>query len=87
MINLIGNYINNLSMDDFNNLAMSKNIYLAKDELEFAYGFVKNKWRDVLTNFNSFNINDYREYFSEDNFSKICILFKEYYLKYGSYLK
>lgn len=87
MINLIGNYISNLSMDDFNNLAMSKNIYLAKDELDFAYRFVKSKWKDVLTNFNSFNINDYKDYFSEDNFSKICVLFKEYYLKYGSYLK
>ncbi len=87
MFVLIERYINNMSIHDLNNLAISKGIGLSKDELEFSYNYIKKNWKNVLSNYSLFDFDKYKEKFSDENFIKIKKLIKEYTLKYGSYLK
>lgn len=87
MFVLIERYINNMSVHDLNNLAISKGISLSTDELNFSYNFVKKNWKNVLSNYSLFDFDKYKDYFSEENFVKIKMLIKEYTIKYSSYLK
>lgn len=87
MFILIERYIDNMTIFDLNNLAISKGIGLSDDELNFSYDFIKKNWKSVLSNYAIFDIERYRDKFSEENFIKIKKLIKEYTLKYGSYLK
>ena len=87
MFILIERYINKMSIDDLNNLALSKNISLSDDELKFSFSFIKKNWKTVLGNFSLFDFDKYKDNFSIENFNKIKLLIKEYTLKYGSYLK
>lgn len=86
MFILIERYIDKLSIQDLNNLAMSKDIYLSSEELEFSYDFIKKNWKTVLSNHGIFDIEKYRNRFSEENFTKIKLLIKEYSIKYSQYL-
>ena len=76
MFNLIERYINRMTKEDVNNFAISKNINLSENELNFTYDFVKNL----------FNINRYKNNYTEENFSKITKVFNEYFQKYANYL-
>lgn len=87
MYNLIERYINNLTKDDLDRLARSKEIFFSNEELGFAYDFVKKHWSDVVRNYSLFDIDKYKGKFNEENFYKIKLLFKEYSLKYGNMLK
>ena len=87
MFILIERYINNMSIHDLNNLAISKGIGLSSEELEFSYSFIKKNWKNILSNKGMFDIDKYRNKFSEENFVKIKFLYKEMLFKYGSYLK
>ena len=87
MFVLIERYINNMSIHDLNNLAISKGIGLSKDELDFSYNYIKKNWKNVLSNYSLFDFDKYKDKYSEENFIKIKKLIKEYTLKYGSYLK
>ncbi len=87
MFVLIERYINNMSIHDLNNLAISKGIGLSKDELEFSYNYIKKNWKNVLSNYSLFDFDKYKEKYSDENFIKIKKLIKEYTLKYESYLK
>ena len=86
MFGLIERYINNLTIHDLNNLAITKEIYLSQEELEFSYDFVKKNWQNVLANHCVFDVDKYKEHYSEENFMKIKKLIKEYSIKYGNYL-
>lgn len=87
MFVLIERFINNMSIYDFNNYAISKGINLSPDELDFSYKFVKKNWKSVLGNYSLFDIDKYKDKFSEDNFIKIKKLANDAIIKYGSYLK
>ena len=86
MFNLISRYMNKITKDDINNFALKKNIHLNEEELNFSYEFVKKNWNQILSNPNMLNLDRYKNKFSEDNFSKIKILFNEYYSKYHRFL-
>lgn len=86
MFILIERYINNMTINDLNNLAISKGIGLSSDELEFSYNFIKQNWKTVLTNYSLFDFDKYKDKYSEENFVKIKQLIKQYTIKYGSYL-
>lgn len=86
MFNLIERYIDNLSPEDLNNLAIGKGIYLNSEELDFSYSFIKKNWKTVLSNHGIFDIEKYHNHFREENFTKIKLLIKEYTLKYSHYL-
>lgn len=87
MFILIKRYIDNISIHDLNNLAISRDIGLSNEELEFSYSFIKKNWQNILSNKGLFDIDKYKNRFSEENFIKIKSLYKEMLLKYGSYLK
>lgn len=87
MFGLIERYIENMNINDLNNLAIGKEIYLSSDELEFSYNFIKKNWKTVLGNVYFFDIEKYKNKFSEENFSKIKKLANEGITKYGNYLK
>ena len=40
-----------MSISDFNNMALLKDIHFSPIELECAYGFIRSKWKDVLSNY------------------------------------
>lgn len=83
---IVKRYIDNMSIHDLNNMAISKGIGLSKVELEFSYEFIKKNWMNVLSNKGLFDIDKYKSKYSEENFNKIKILYKELLLKYGMYL-
>lgn len=87
MFILIKRYIDNMSIHDLNNLAISKGIGLNDEELEFSYNFIKKNWQNILSNKGLFDIDKYKDRFSDDNFRKIKDLYKEMLFKYSSYLK
>ena len=86
MFILIKRYIDNMSVHDLNNLAISKGIALSSEELEFSYSFIKKNWQNILSNKGLFDIDKYKSKYSEENFIKIKNLYKEMLLKYGMYL-
>jgi predicted nucleotidyltransferase len=75
-----------MSIHDLNNLAISNGIGLNQEELEFSYSFIKKNWMSILSNKGLFDIDKYKSKYSEENFNKIKILYKELLLKYGMYL-
>lgn len=83
MFILIERYINNLTIHDLNNLAISNNILLSNEELSFAFEFIKKNWQTILANHGVFDIDRYKDRFSEENFYKIKKLIKDSLLKYG----
>lgn len=86
MFNIIERYINRMTKEDINNFAISKNIHLSENELNFTYDFVKKNYRNFLANPNLFNLTRYKSNYSEENFSKITKVFNEYFQKYANYL-
>ena len=83
---LIERYINNLDIHDLNNLAISNGIAFSPEELDFSYRFIKQNWQTILANHGVFDIDKYKDQFSEENFVKIKKLIKEYTMKYSHYL-
>ncbi len=86
MYNIVERYMNMLKKEDVNNFALSKNINLSNSELDFTYDFIKKNWQDILKNPNLFEIDRYKNKFSDENFKKVKLLFNEYYQKFGSFL-
>ena len=86
MYTLIERYINNLSLHDLNNLAINKNINLSNEELTFSYNFIKTNWKNILNNHGIFDIEKYKDKFTEENFNKIKQLLKESLQKYSKYI-
>ena len=86
MFTIIERYINNMDINDLNNLAISKNINLSESELAFSFKFIKSNWKNILSNHGIFDIEKYKENYSEENFAKIKQLIKESIVKYSKYL-
>ena len=63
---IVKRYVDNMSIHDLNNLAISKGIGLSKDELEFSYNYIKKNWKNVISNYNLFDIDKYKDKFKED---------------------
>lgn len=86
MYSIIERYMSMLKKEDVFNFAVSKNIFLSNEELNFTYAFIKKNWQDIVKNPNLFEIERYKNRFSEENFKKVKQLFKEYHQKFGSFL-
>ena len=86
MYNIIERYMNMLKKEDVNNFAIKKNVFLSESELDFTYEFLKKNWQDILKNPNVFDINRYKNQFSEENFYKAKKIFDEYYQKFKSFI-
>ena len=86
MYNLIKAYIGKMTIQDVNNFAVSKNIFLSPEELQFVYDFIRKNWEQVIRNPKLLNLDRYKDKFSPDNFVKIKKLFMEYSSRYSSFL-
>lgn len=86
MFNIIERYINKITKEDIKVFATKKGANLSPEELNFTFDFIKKNWRDVLKNPNLFDLDRYKNHYSENNFYKIKQVFNEYYQKFGSYL-
>ena len=83
---LIKNYINKLTIDDINSLAIKNNIVLNDKELSFVYNIVKNNYNDLLYGDSNFIFDKLKNNISNNNYSKIKELFNTYKQKYQSLL-
>lgn len=81
MTGIIENYLNNLTIEQTNELALKNDIKLNIDELNFLYSFLKTNALSAV-NQRNFDIEPYRTKFSPENFNKI----KELVDKYSSYI-
>ena len=86
MYNLIKAYMGKMTIQDVNNFAVSKNIFLSPEELQFVYDFIRKNWEQVIRNPKLLNLDRYKDRFSPDNFMKIKKLFMEYSSRYSSFL-
>ena len=86
MYNLIKAYMGRMTIQDINNFALSKNIHLSPEELNFVYDFIGKNWEQVIRNPKLLNLERYRDRFSEENFNKIKKLFLEYSSRYSSFI-
>ena len=82
----IKNYISKLKKEQIMSFALMHNIVLSQPELDFTYDFIKNNYEDIIKNYDSFDLEKYHQYYSDTNFSKIKVLFKEYSEKFKPFL-
>ena len=86
MLNIIEKYINSMNIEDVNKFALSPNIHLSEEELSFTYNFIKKNYKDFFNNPNVFDIDRYKNNYSNENFIKVKNVFIEYLSKYKKYL-
>lgn len=87
MYNIISRYMNNLTKENVLEFAISKNVNLSPEELDFTYAFIKKNWEQVIKNPKLLKLERYKDHFTEENFIKINKLFLEYSAKYQAFLK
>ena len=75
-----------MTIQDVQNFAVSKNIFLSPEELQFVYDFIRKNWEQVIRNPQLLNLDRYKDKFSQENFVKIKKLFMEYSSRYSSFL-
>lgn len=78
MNNLIETYINKLTKQDILNFAIKNNLKVTDEELDFVYNFIKYNYKTVLNNPNSFNLSNYKNNFSSENYNFINSLISKY---------
>ncbi len=83
---LIERFMSRLTKEQVNDFAISNNVSLSDEELDFVYDFAKKNWQYILSNHGNVDISRYKNKFSEENYLKIQKLIKEYALKYANYL-
>ena len=86
MYNLIKAYMGRMTMQDVNNFAVSKNILLNPEELQFVYDFITKNWEQIIRNPNLLHLDRYKNKFSPENYEKIKKLFFEYSSRYSSFI-
>ena len=75
-----------MTIQDVNNFAISKNIHLSPEELNFVYEFLSKNWEQIVKNPQLLNLDRYQDRFSKENFEKIRKLFLEYSSRYSSFI-
>lgn len=82
----IKNYIAKLTKEQVMSFALMHNIVLSETELNFTYNFIKKHGEVAISNFDNFNLDQYQENYSQENFVKIKALFQEYSQKFKPFL-
>lgn len=83
---LIERFINNMTIQDVNNFALSKGANLSESELNFTYNFIKTNYKTILGNPKLLDLDRYKNNYTKENFEIISKVFQEYYQKYSRYL-
>ncbi|MGN1337627.1 MAG: hypothetical protein ACI4WW_04050 [Candidatus Coprovivens sp.] len=87
MFYIVEKYINGMSLYDLQNFAIANDVYLSNDELDFCFKFVKSNWKSILSKYSDFDIKNYKDKFSDENYNKISKLIEYYKNKYSIFLK
>ena len=83
---LIEKYIKSLTKEQIKLFASEKGANLSQSEVDFLYTFIKNNYKDIINNPNTFNIDNYKNKFSIKNYIIIKEVFNEYFQKFKNYL-
>lgn len=86
MFGIIDNYMKNITKEDVNKFAKSKNVFLDEEELTFTYEFVKRNYKEIIKNPSLFKIERYKNKYKGNNFEKIKKVYIEYFSKYQRFL-
>ena len=86
MFGIIDNYMKNITKEDVNKFAKSKNVFLDEEELTFTYEFIKRNYKEIIKNPNLFKIERYKNKYKGNNFEKIKKVYIEYFSKYQRFL-
>lgn len=81
MFQLIKNYVSTLTKEKLNELALSKDINLSTDELDFSFRFLKKNYEALYSNPN-IDLSKFKSHFTEENYKKITTLIDEYKSRY-----
>ena len=84
---LIDRFMNNLTKEKVLEFAISKNITLSEEELDFTYSFIKRNYKTILSNPTLLNTELYKSKYSSENYLKINKIIDEYYTKYHNIIK
>ena len=85
MINLLKNYINNMSINDLVILLNKKDIYLNDDELAIIYKYLKDDWYTFIYNDPTPILNDLKNKLAMENYNKLYELYIMAKEKYRNY--
>ncbi|MBQ9318821.1 MAG: DUF2624 family protein [Bacilli bacterium] len=83
---LIKNYINKLTKQDINSLAIQHNVNLTDQELNYLYNQIKNHYNDLLYGDTEYLFNDLKKNVTDNNYFKIKELYTTYKNKFQSFL-
>ena len=86
MDSLIGLYINKITLNNINDLALKNNINLNKKELNILFDVVKNRYKEVLYDDDSLVKSYLHDNLSAENYDKVIRIYDDYRIKYGNYL-
>lgn len=78
MLNIISNYINVMKKEDIIKFAKKNNLSVSNEEIDFIYSFIKNNSEYYLKNPNSFNLCEYKDKFSNENYIFLNNLIEKY---------
>lgn len=78
MYNIVKSYVSVMKKEDIRKFAIKNNLVATNEEIDFIYDFIKNNYEHVLKNPNSFDINKYKDRFSNENFIFLTTLINKY---------
>lgn len=78
MYNIVKNYVTVMKKEDIRHFANKNNLTTTNEEIDFIYDFIKNNYEHILKNPSSFDINNYKDKFSNENFIFLTTLINKY---------
>ncbi|MCH5166486.1 MAG: DUF2624 family protein [Erysipelotrichales bacterium] len=78
MNNIITKYVSIMKKEDIINFANKNNLKVTNSEVDFIYTFIKNNFEHYLKNPESFDITQYKNRFSPENYEFLVNLVNKY---------
>ena len=78
MNNIITKYVSIMKKEDIINFANKNNLKVTNSEVDFIYTFIKNNFEYYLKNPDSFDITQYKNKFSSENYEFLVNLVNKY---------
>lgn len=78
MYNIVSTYVNKMKKEDIINFANKNNLVFTNEEIDFVYNFIKENYSHYLKFPNEFDITEYKDKFSKNNYIFISNLINKY---------
>lgn len=78
MNTIIENYVSKLTKEDIINYGIKNNLTITNEELNFIFNFIKNNYKAILSDPKQFDLADYQDKFSKDNYIFLEKLINKY---------